>query len=186
MNKFNLKKITLIENEVEVNENKLLRSLFTTDKLSGLKTLTHTGLKKFNPTLANDLLTIFNNRTNLKTIGGVDNLIGSLAKGTLKPTQLGDVLVGTMKTPGVSKELVRELTPIWVNDINFIKSHVKDGKLITNKNVLIQKGYTPEAADSILLHFKSAGAGEKATAKLFNNAKGGKTKITPKTNFQYM
>ena len=183
MNKFNLKKITLIENEVEVNENNLLKSLFKKDKLSGLQTLTHAGLMGINKTLADDLLNIFTNRTALKSsVGTVDNLIGSLAKGTLKPTQLGDVLVGTMKTPGVSKELVRELTPIWVADANFIKSHVKDGKLITDKKGLIQKGYSPEGADAILLHFKAAGAAEKATAKLFNNAKGGKTKLTPKTN----
>jgi hypothetical protein len=183
MNKFNLKKITLIENEVEVNENNLLKSLFKKDKLSGLQTLTHSGLMGINKTLADDLLNIFTNRTSLKSsVGTVDNLIGSLAKGTLKPTQLGDVLVGTMKTPGVSKELVRELTPIWVSDANFIKSHIKDGKLITNKKGLIQKGYSTEGANAILLHFKAAGAAEKAAAKLFNNAKGGKTKLTPKTN----
>jgi hypothetical protein len=159
----------------DIGESAAVGKLFKT-LLSGFGDLTIAGLKNSNDlrliTLSDDVLKVFNAK-NITGRGTADDVVRSLAKGSLKTNALGDFAVGVMKTKDVSATQIRALAPEFVNMPFFIQKYAKDGNKLTRAG-LKKSGYTDIAITEILNSSKNS--------VKFQNALKGVSKTKPKVN----
>jgi hypothetical protein len=166
----------IIENELDVKENKSLMN-FMTSTLNSIKSNDIKGLRKLNNTLADDLVKIIN-RPN-KKISGVrdrdaDDLVNLLKSNKLSTEGMGDLMIAAVKTEGISDDFIRSVVPMWVNDMRFLNSWAVSGKKLDKKS-LMQKGYSSKASDEIIEYaknskkFQDALSASKVDLKKLNN-----------------
>jgi hypothetical protein len=112
----------------------------------------------------------------------LDDLLYALkTEGGMAADVLAKFNQGLLKSSKTPTNLIDGITIEVVGSKNFVKRYGKltDGEM---RKALKAAGYSDGAVESFMKNAKKNPDFKKATAKLFNNAKGGKTKLTPKTN----
>lgn len=163
----------ILENDAELSENAALTK-FMGKLFDGVTDLTVAGLKTKNAKLADDFVQIVASKS-IRGVKNADDLVYQISRKKLTKEAQADLMVGFMKTSGVSDDYVRQIVPQWVDDPRFIESWANNPKQKFTRNNLLNHGYSPTAADELLIAAKRSNA--------FQSTKNGITNVPkPKPN----
>ena len=141
------------ESVLELDEQAALRRLFQ-GFLKDVKVLTIKELRAAHPVFAKDLQKVFAART-IDGVSKIDDLVVGIGKGTLSARAYGDLIVGLLKTKGVSDDYIKLVAKSWVEDARFIKNYTTGGDKLTAAT-LSKKGYSETAVKEILAASKNS------------------------------